>query len=496
MPLLFRKMQTRLLHNPDMKKLVRVLRNGPPPVSNDKRDSCEKATEAAIKKLPRRLRSSPLSSHGALCRAHKGLNAHLITDIWAWVKYELEVGIGRFLYPIIMSNVLSDANKSRARQLEPVVRIFKPDWTLIESSPPGIPPIDVGDKWVYQKNGCPACILARIGSDEDALFALFAGMYGHHRSRSGGQKGVDKIKSRRLRFVRYWMHTHLDGKQKTFDAYDLGVELKTLRREAKASLWQSGKPTRYTRDGLDEVPVVAQHRFDNEPAIDADLSGLYKYGNQCTNNPNDPKTGPTPPPDPSTPTVTEDWQDKPLANIPIQIRIQPTPSQSRKPDMLSPFPARHLTTLTRHDSVLSPAFSVPSFNATSTRGYSFDPFDTPEARVGAYPATQRPKPNTTPTTHNFNFPPPRPHRPASSIYSTPSCRTFKSSSPPPQRYPAPPPSPAPSRLTVATSIASFNNAGSTNAASTRAYRYDPFETPEERLRKYQTLLRSRSIAGR
>ncbi|KZM24654.1 uncharacterized protein EKO05_0007086 [Ascochyta rabiei] len=498
MPLLFRKMQTRLLRNSDMKKLVRVLRNDAPPVSNDEGGSYEKATEIAIKKLPRRLRSSPLSSHGALCRAHKGLDAHLMTDIWAWVKYELGVGIGRFLYPIIMSNVLSESDKHRARQLEPVVRIFKPDWTLAESSPPGIPPIDAGDKWVYQQNGCPACILARIGSDENALFALFAGMYGHHRSRSGGQKGVDKIKSRRLRFVRYWMRTHQNGKQMTFDAYDLGVELKTLRCEAKASLRQSGQPTRYTRDSVDEVPVAAHHRLDNEPAIAADLSEPYTPKLWSTNTPHDPKIGPTPPRDPTTPTVTEDWHEKPLANVPIQTQIQPAPFQSRELDTLSLLPARSHTNPKHRDSVLSPAtsISIASFNtAASMRGYSFDPFDTPEDRIGRYQATHLPKANTTLKRHDSILAPPSHRYPVSSLYSSPSCLTLKNLSPPPQHYPAPHPSPAPSRLTLATSIASFNSAAPNNTASARAYRFDPFETPEERVRKYEALLRSKSFGG-
>ncbi|KAF1364382.1 hypothetical protein EJ07DRAFT_172381 [Lizonia empirigonia] len=301
MPSLFRKMDTRRLRNSDIKKIVRFLRDSPDTSSQTDRECHGKRIKGAIEKLPRRLRSPPLASHGALCGTHKGLDAHLIDDIWVWIKYELEVAIGRFLYPIIVSKVLSESEERRARQLEPVVRMFNPDWTLAESPPPGIRPIDAGDKWVYQDNGCPACLLARLGSDEDALFALFAGMYGHLHLRSNGQRGVEKIKSKRLRFVRYWMRTYPDGGQKTFDAYDLGVKLKALRKEAKASLQRSGQPTRYTRDSLDGPPVTTRHCLDENPGAVMDISDPYDPEDWTAKASNEPNITPaSPPPRPRT----------------------------------------------------------------------------------------------------------------------------------------------------------------------------------------------------
>ncbi|XPS98365.1 hypothetical protein M3J09_007570 [Ascochyta lentis] len=404
MALFSREMQARRLHNSDIKKIVRVLRSGPPSASSHEKDSHEKATEAAIKKLPRRLRSSPLSSHGALCCTHKGLDAHLIDDIWSWIKYELEIGIGRFLYLIIMSDILSEPDKLRARQLEPVVRMFKPNWTLAKSSPPRTPPIDAGDKWVYQKNGCPACMLARIGSDEDALFALFAGMCGRHRWRSGGQKGVDKLKSRRLRFVRYWMRTLEDGEQKTSDAYDLGVKLKTLRREAKIRLRRSGQPTQYTRDSIDGVPVVARHCLDGGVAVAVGVEDPVYHKDWTINTLHDPEIGPTLPLDANSQTQSESWDSKPHFPLP-QINTLNSP-QSLRGDTLSPLPPAH------HDAMPTPSPSIYSTrsHAPSTASFihsthsthsrttltpspashtpwpenRFDPFETPDERVRKY----------------------------------------------------------------------------------------------------------------
>lgn len=417
----FRKMETRRLQNSDIKKIVYVLRDHPTRPAGDEQ---EKSTEKAIKKLPRRLRSAPLSSHGALCGTHRGLDAHLIGDIWAWIKYELEVAIGRFLYPIIMSNVLSEQDERRARQLEPVVRMFNPDWTLAGSPPPGVLPIDAGDKWAFQKNGCPGCMLARLGSDEDALFALFAGMYGHLRSRAGGQKGVDKIKSKRLRFVRYWMRTYPHGGQKSLGAYDLGVEMKGLRFDAKTFLRQSGQHARYPRGSTDGRPSVAtRHCFDEQPGAVMDPSGPDNPKDWTV--PNNSKIGPEPPFDPTKQFIIEGWNNKSHPSTPrASVQIQPPrprtaqhshqlSTHSIEDDELPPLPVLSRTNLKRRDSVLSSA-----------------------------------------STH-------RPPGPASSIYSSPS------------------------RLTIATTIASFNNDLTT---SSHAHRYDPMESAEERADKYRKLL--------
>jgi hypothetical protein len=426
MPLFCRKMETRRLHGADMKKLVLVLRNDPHSSINPGGSEYDKATEAAIKKLPRRLRSNPLSSHGLLCRTHKGLDAHLIDDVWAWIKFELEVAIGRFLYPIIMSNALSREDEFRVRQLEPVVEIFHPRWTLAESSPPGIPPIHTRNKWAFQQNGCPACMLARIGSDEGALFALFAGMYGHLRSCSGDQKGVGKIKSKRLRFVRYWMRTHVNGEQATLAAYELGMELKALRREVEASLRETGQPTCYTRDSLDKPSVTTDHCLDEQPELSADISEPYKPKDWIASNPHHSKMSLTPPLDPTTPIVIEGWNNKPLPETPrASIHIQPPTSHSIK--------SNHHSTQSNHPTEEHTLPTLPILSRANLKRR-----DSVLSSLGS-----------------IHLP-----RPASSIYSSPS------------------------RLTLATSIASYNS------PTTRSHtpRYDPLDTQEERMDKYRKML--------
>ncbi|KAL1651493.1 hypothetical protein SLS61_005444 [Didymella pomorum] len=302
-------METRRLHNSDMKQLVQVLRTDPRSTVSPGDERFEKATQALIKKLPRRLRSSAMSWHGSLCRSHKGLDVHLINDVWSWIKYELEVAIGRFLYPIIISDALSDLHEDMARQLEPVVRMFTTEWTLAGSAPPGKHPIDMGDKWAYQENMCPACMLTRLGSDIEVLFALFACMYGRLQSRSGGhgRNGVKSIRSKRLRFIRYWMKTHPEGEQTAEMAYNFGVQMKAVRRDAKYALRRSKQSTRDTQDSHGRTPTAPHHRLDDHILAAFDISEPFNPDDRTANFKQDPKIGPVPPPSPAIPTVIEGW---------------------------------------------------------------------------------------------------------------------------------------------------------------------------------------------
>ena len=322
MPKLFGKMETRRLHNPDMRQLVQVLRTDPRSTVGPGDERFEKATQALIKKLSRRLRSSVMSWHGSLCRSHKGLDFYLINDVWSWIKYELEVTIGRFLYPIIMSDALPNLHEDMVRQLEPVVRMFTTDWTLVGSAPPGKHPVDKGNKWAYQENKCPACMLTRLGSDIEVLYALFACMYGRLQSRSGGhgQNGVKSIRSKRLRFIRYWMKTHPEGEQAAEAAYNFGVQFKAVRRDAKYAL---RRPKQSTHETQEDSHVAA-----------FDFSEPFNPDNRTVNFTHDPKIGPVPPPNPATPTVIEGWDLLNITHADIyqaKNNVQPPAPRSQPP---------------------------------------------------------------------------------------------------------------------------------------------------------------------
>jgi hypothetical protein len=457
MPKLFHKMETRRLHNPDMKQLVQVLRTDPRSTVSPGDERFEKATQALIKKLPRRLRSSAMSWHGSLCRSHKGLDVHLINDVWSWIKYELEVAIGRFLYPIIISDALSDLHEDMARQLEPVVRMFTTEWTLAGSAPPGKHPIDMGDKWAYQENKCPACMLTRLGSDIEVLFALFACMYGRLQSRSGGhgQNGVKSIRSKRLRFIRYWMKTHPEGEQTAEMAYNFGVQMKAVRRDAKYALRRSKQSTRDTQDSHGRTPTAPHHRLDDQILAAFDISEPFNPDDRTANFKQDPKIGPVPPPSPPIPTVIEGWD---LFNVTCA-DIHQAKSNVHPP-------APRVQPLTPCAQPPTPRMSIPPM-----------PFTIPT-------------PPRTPAPHRrdsiFSIAStPRP-RAASSIYldqtpiQNPSVTTLRP--PRPASYTISLNNPNQSCLTIASSILSYNDP--TPPSKPRGF--DPLETTEEWMDKWTT----------
>ncbi|KAL6705618.1 hypothetical protein ACN47E_006565 [Coniothyrium glycines] len=259
-------METRRLTNSDMKKLVQVFRNHPHNASVKQEAKYCKHTKEAIHNLPRRLRSSQSSmSVTNLCSTHKSLDAHLTNDIWAWLRHEFDGAIGKFLYPIVMSGRLAATQELQARQLEPVLQMWHSDFKLEASAPIGHDPIDCSDQWTYQRDQCPGCMLARVGSDDKVLLALFAGMVGHFSTRNLTTAdtlrtivGWDKPRSKRIRFVRYWIQATKHADALLSEAGELGVVLKQLRREWKIE-------QRRMRDAHNALRAC--------PGLDADIQG-------------------------------------------------------------------------------------------------------------------------------------------------------------------------------------------------------------------------------
>ncbi|KAI8932827.1 hypothetical protein NX059_010310 [Plenodomus lindquistii] len=234
-----KKMETRHLRDTDMKKLVHIFYSVPQDASDAKKARHCRHTKEDIHYLPRRLRATHFSLHAtSLCSTHKGLDDHLIKEIWSWLLHELGGTIGQFLYPVIMCGRLSATEELEARQLEPVSQMWRRDYNQAAATPPSHEPIHRDTRWAYQANKCAACILGRIGSDPDVLFALFAGMVGRFSTRTlvnaealGSTDAWEKTRSKRIRFVKYWLRTIKDGDAAVFLAGTLGMKMRRVRRE-------------------------------------------------------------------------------------------------------------------------------------------------------------------------------------------------------------------------------------------------------------------------
>lgn len=289
MPPFSKKDDFRRLHNNEMKDLVHILREFPSDAPERVKSDYRKYIKEDIHSLPRCLRSSRVSIHsGDLCSMHNGLNARLIDDIWSWLQHELSGAIGLFLYPVIMSGRLTHFEAIQVRKLEPVLQMWQPGFDITKSAPPGFRAIESGSKWAFQSNRCPACMLARIGSDDEVLFALFAGMVGRVSSKLFNTDEAhptvavwEKPKSKRIRFVRYWVLASRGGNGRLFEAGRIGMKMKGIRYDWKkdqrrrSSLEQFDAkigPNPRPRDATRASPA-AQLGFDMPRSHDIKIDG-------------------------------------------------------------------------------------------------------------------------------------------------------------------------------------------------------------------------------
>lgn len=294
------------LHNTDIKKLVSILRDYP---TDSNSSSYWHEVKKASSDLPRHLRSSSLPSFltsedkderdktGTLCAEHKGLNHGLIHSIWSSLRYELDKGVGGFLYPVIMKAGLPAHQEVKIRQLEPVLEMWQKDFDIVDHTPEGreaIYPIMYADnclvsKWHFQENECPACMLARIGSDDKVLFALLASLIGKFSDRNVGKK--DQIKSVRIRWMRYWLKQFEDGEEMVNEAWELGEEMKRVRKAYKAHRGCEKKGF-YRRAGRAGT-ASSHHPTNRESNVGIDISGEFHPGFQGARTDVRPKSAAT-----------------------------------------------------------------------------------------------------------------------------------------------------------------------------------------------------------
>jgi hypothetical protein len=504
MPLFSHKMETRRLHNTDMKILVRILRDVSAPTEERyerKFEKYEHYTKKDIQRLPSRLRSPRLSFgfKSNLCSIHKGLNANLISDIWAWLRHELEGAIGRFLYPLIMAGRLTAEQTKKMRELEPVSQMWQSDFDIDASAPPGHESIRGGSKWSYQRDRCPACMMARIGSDEAVLYALFAGMVGRFGTKTlttmdterSNTDFWDKTKSKRLRFVRYWVKKTNGGDTTLFEAGELGLYMKRVRLEWK----QEQRRHKYSLGGTTAqgtpmaasfcTPITAEFRRSHESQRPQTVVQLDHEGRRSRTTPinspepyelpatssHDPKLGPEPRP-------SNAKRLSPAEQLGFEMRGM------RERVSAIPYEQQDI-----HPALWSPTGPIPERNPSngSKKSTSSDDSVRPDDSISV--AALRPAPlrivhHPPPPTSTLRRAPSQAHKREDSVHTQLSHSSRK-----------PPPHPlhtfhAPSLASCYT-IASYNDP---NTASQP--RYDPLDTPiykalespQDRVDRYRRML--------
>ncbi|KAF2203473.1 hypothetical protein GQ43DRAFT_263242 [Delitschia confertaspora ATCC 74209] len=212
-----------------IKDLTYVLRKYPSSASPSSAEFAEyaKKTEKKIYKLPKSIQK-PEDETLELCDIHRGLDPNVIFSIWTWMKTELETVNPKRMEILFREKSALSASQERAmRVLEPVPAMWTANLSTSDRTPPGREPFR-STMWYWQRNQCPACMLARIGSDRDVLFALLAGMiYRFKKNR------IVHGRSNRVLFIECWLKNFDGGRTAIKDAWAMGKEFKKLERGRK-----------------------------------------------------------------------------------------------------------------------------------------------------------------------------------------------------------------------------------------------------------------------
>jgi hypothetical protein len=230
-----------------MQLLTRILSHQPSPLhapDSSTQTKYRQLTKKDIEKLPTHLKKES-GQEKNLCKMHAGLNSAIVSKCFVWVHKLVEVSIPNDLAELINADI--DIPKS----------VTEPFLHLLEINSMWIPPAsdfhhrrqsNKEKRWAFQQDGCKACILARLGGEEDIVTPLRAAVV--------AKLSVQDIpKSRRL----VWLAQLVSGgftddiARRTFEKSTfLG---KALRRATKSAASKKAKHAEYWN--LNRAPEAA-----------------------------------------------------------------------------------------------------------------------------------------------------------------------------------------------------------------------------------------------
>jgi hypothetical protein len=162
-------------------------------------------TKKQIKALPAHLREYPnwldrqLNKHiedetrvqvRYLCPLHDQMSRILVRSILNWIRKEVDHYTPSVISPLIEEGHLSTNVVQRFTKLSNISAMWIAPHKFVSFYKREVDP-----KWEFQKDGCAACIIARMASDPEILISLKAGM--HIRAKAEETKDP----SRRMQYV-------------------------------------------------------------------------------------------------------------------------------------------------------------------------------------------------------------------------------------------------------------------------------------------------------
>lgn len=177
----------------------------------------------------------PWSTNHGLCSIHRRLNAKPLEDIFAALRYEVEVRTREVWQPVALAGALSASQTQQLALMEELRSLWLPPSEFMKKF--GRLP---APRYAYQADGCVACMLSRMGTNVETAMALGAMLLGSMRR--------SDMLSTRVCFCREWVRYTVEGDIDCVDAALAEMEMMgTKFREAR-------KWARQRRDLMSEQP--------------------------------------------------------------------------------------------------------------------------------------------------------------------------------------------------------------------------------------------------
>jgi hypothetical protein len=163
----------------------------------------------------------PWSSNHGLCIIHRRLNAKPLEDIFAALRYEVEVRTREIWQPVALAGALSASQTQQLALMEELRSLWLPPFEFMKKFSRLPAP-----RYAYQADGCVACMLSRMGANVETAMALGAMLLGSMRR--------SDMLSTRVCFCREWVRYTVEGDIDCVDAALAEMEMMgTKFREAR-----------------------------------------------------------------------------------------------------------------------------------------------------------------------------------------------------------------------------------------------------------------------
>jgi hypothetical protein len=222
----------------ELSLLASILSHQPPPtlpISASQHRTYARLTKTDIEKLPPRLQDHPniivrylnrrwqddeRTSHRDLCPTHIKLNRNITHSLCRFIQNEIDISIPAIIDTLSNVNTLPLSIRRQFQELREVSGM----WLSPESYSKRFEKV-APSRWQFQQDGCPACIISRLGGESQVLISLKAGMLTRFRTCN---------RSKRHAFVDALINEGFvedEAVQIEQSAADLGAELNFILRK-------------------------------------------------------------------------------------------------------------------------------------------------------------------------------------------------------------------------------------------------------------------------